>query len=165
MKLKEVIQRAGELAKLRTCSFSGVSIRRRNRLLCMEAYEDVICHTATKTAPWYVVPADNKWFPRVIVAPLSLTCWARWICVIPRLTTRNSRNWLRSRKRYSRSSKRNPLREFSSIGAGAKKTFSWAHRRSSGRDAVHRVRAGFSAPGAQQRVHSVEFFTALEIRD
>lgn len=34
----------------------------------MEAYEDMICHTATKTAPWYVVPADNKWFTRVIVA-------------------------------------------------------------------------------------------------
>src|SRR5262249_40214116 len=34
----------------------------------MEAYEDLICHTATKAAPWYVVPADNKWFSRVIVA-------------------------------------------------------------------------------------------------
>jgi len=34
----------------------------------MEAYEDMIRHTATKHAPWYVVPADNKWFTRVIVA-------------------------------------------------------------------------------------------------
>jgi PPK2 family polyphosphate:nucleotide phosphotransferase len=34
----------------------------------MEAYEDLICHTATKAAPWYVVPADNKWFSRVVVA-------------------------------------------------------------------------------------------------
>jgi len=34
----------------------------------MEAYEDMICNTATKHAPWYVVPADNKWFTRVIVA-------------------------------------------------------------------------------------------------
>ena len=32
------------------------------------AYEDVIQHTATKDAPWYVVPADNKWFTRVVVA-------------------------------------------------------------------------------------------------
>jgi PPK2 family polyphosphate:nucleotide phosphotransferase len=34
----------------------------------MEAYEDMIRNTATNRAPWYVVPADNKWFTRVIVA-------------------------------------------------------------------------------------------------
>lgn len=34
----------------------------------MEAYEDMIRNTATKAAPWYVVPADNKWFTRVVVA-------------------------------------------------------------------------------------------------
>jgi PPK2 family polyphosphate:nucleotide phosphotransferase len=34
----------------------------------MEAYEDTIRQTATKEAPWYVVPADNKWFTRVVVA-------------------------------------------------------------------------------------------------
>ena len=34
----------------------------------MEAYEDMIRNTATKEAPWYVVPADNKWFTRVVVA-------------------------------------------------------------------------------------------------
>ena len=33
-----------------------------------EAYEDVIRHTAAKHAPWYVVPADNKWFTRIVVA-------------------------------------------------------------------------------------------------
>ena len=32
------------------------------------AYEDMIRHTATKHAPWHVVPADNKWFTRVVVA-------------------------------------------------------------------------------------------------
>jgi PPK2 family polyphosphate:nucleotide phosphotransferase len=33
-----------------------------------EAYEDAIRATATKHAPWYVVPADHKWFTRVVVA-------------------------------------------------------------------------------------------------
>ena len=33
----------------------------------MEAYEDMIQNTATKATPWYVVPADNKWFTRVVV--------------------------------------------------------------------------------------------------
>jgi PPK2 family polyphosphate:nucleotide phosphotransferase len=34
----------------------------------MRAYEDTIRNTATAYAPWYVVPADNKWFTRVVVA-------------------------------------------------------------------------------------------------
>src|SRR5262249_48439535 len=34
----------------------------------MEAYEEMIQETATKDAPWYVVPADNKWFTRLIVS-------------------------------------------------------------------------------------------------
>jgi PPK2 family polyphosphate:nucleotide phosphotransferase len=34
----------------------------------MKAYEEMIQHTATGHAPWYVVPADNKWFSRIVVA-------------------------------------------------------------------------------------------------
>ena len=33
-----------------------------------QTYEDMIRNTATKHAPWYVVPADNKWFTRCVVA-------------------------------------------------------------------------------------------------
>ncbi len=33
----------------------------------MSAYEDMIRNTATKRAPWYVVPADNKWYTRLVV--------------------------------------------------------------------------------------------------
>jgi PPK2 family polyphosphate:nucleotide phosphotransferase len=34
----------------------------------MKAYEDMIIHTASQHSPWYVLPADNKWFTRVAVA-------------------------------------------------------------------------------------------------
>ena len=34
----------------------------------MNAYEDMLEHTSTEYAPWYVVPADNKWFTRLVVA-------------------------------------------------------------------------------------------------
>jgi len=34
----------------------------------MTAYEDMIRNTATPEAPWHVVPADNKWFTRLVVA-------------------------------------------------------------------------------------------------
>ena len=33
-----------------------------------EAYEDMIRNTASEYAPWYVVPADNKWFTRIVVS-------------------------------------------------------------------------------------------------
>src|SRR5229473_2982056 len=33
-----------------------------------EAYEEMMRRTATKQAPWYVIPADNKWFTRLVVA-------------------------------------------------------------------------------------------------
>ena len=34
----------------------------------MAAYEDMIRHTATRHAPWYVVPADHKWYTRLVVS-------------------------------------------------------------------------------------------------
>ena len=34
----------------------------------MSAYEDMIQNTASPHAPWFVVPADNKWFTRLVVA-------------------------------------------------------------------------------------------------
>ena len=34
----------------------------------MHAYEQMIRHTATEHAPWFVVPADHKWFTRLVVA-------------------------------------------------------------------------------------------------
>ncbi|HYV72813.1 MAG TPA: polyphosphate kinase 2 family protein [Candidatus Binatia bacterium] len=34
----------------------------------MRTYEETICATASKHAPWFVVPADNKWFTRLVVA-------------------------------------------------------------------------------------------------
>jgi PPK2 family polyphosphate:nucleotide phosphotransferase len=34
----------------------------------MHAYEDMVRNTATREAPWYVVPANHKWFARLVVA-------------------------------------------------------------------------------------------------
>ena len=34
----------------------------------MEAYEDMVRHTSSKHAPWFVVPANHKWFSRLVVA-------------------------------------------------------------------------------------------------
>ncbi len=34
----------------------------------MKAYEEVFTHTSTEWAPWHIIPADHKWFTRLIVA-------------------------------------------------------------------------------------------------
>jgi hypothetical protein len=34
----------------------------------MNAYQDMIVNTATPHAPWFIIPADNKWFTRLAVA-------------------------------------------------------------------------------------------------
>ena len=36
----------------------------------MEAYEDCIAHTSTEQAPWYVIPADHKWYMRLAVSEI-----------------------------------------------------------------------------------------------
>ena len=38
----------------------------------MAAYEDMLNHTSTRWAPWYVIPADKKWFTRLAVAAVLL---------------------------------------------------------------------------------------------
>jgi polyphosphate kinase 2 (PPK2 family) len=49
--------------------FSANDVRERQHWdAYMDAYEEAIRETATEGAPWYVVPADNKWFTRVVVA-------------------------------------------------------------------------------------------------
>lgn len=49
--------------------FSASDVRERE---CwddyQDAYEDMIRNTATKHAPWYIVPADNKWFTRLVIS-------------------------------------------------------------------------------------------------
>jgi PPK2 family polyphosphate:nucleotide phosphotransferase len=39
----------------------------------MAAYEDMFNHTSTEEAPWYIIPADNKWFMRTAVADVIIT--------------------------------------------------------------------------------------------
>jgi len=57
--------------------FSSADVREREHWdAYMAAYEDMIQHTATEEAPWYVVPADNKWFTRGVVAAAIIEAMA-----------------------------------------------------------------------------------------
>jgi len=49
--------------------FSAADLAERARWKdYMNAYEEMIRATSTEHAPWYVVPADHKWFTRLVVA-------------------------------------------------------------------------------------------------
>jgi PPK2 family polyphosphate:nucleotide phosphotransferase len=52
----------------------------------MAAYEDMLEHTSTKHAPWYVVPADNKWFTRLAVAAILWQTLADLKLEFPKVT-------------------------------------------------------------------------------
>lgn len=51
----------------------------------MKAYEEMIQETTTKHAPWYVLPADNKWFTRVVVAAAVIETLASLDLVYPKV--------------------------------------------------------------------------------
>ena len=49
------------------------------------AYEDMIRNTTTKESPWHVVPADNKWFSRLVVASAVIVTLADLKLAYPRV--------------------------------------------------------------------------------
>lgn len=67
--------------------FSLADVEERKRWAAyMAAYEDAIRNTAQPHAPWYVVPADRKWFTRLIVAAAMIETIARLQPDFPQLS-------------------------------------------------------------------------------
>ena len=64
----------------------------------MEAYEDAIRETATPESPWYVVPADNKWFTRAVVAAAVIKSLASLDLCYPRPDAAKRRELERARR-------------------------------------------------------------------
>jgi hypothetical protein len=51
----------------------------------MKAYEDAIRETSTPYAPWYVVPADHKWFTRLVVVAAAIDALEEMDLAFPRV--------------------------------------------------------------------------------
>ena len=51
----------------------------------MHAYEDMIRNTSRDEAPWYVVPADNKWFTRIVVSAAIVEAMGRLDLQFPKV--------------------------------------------------------------------------------
>ena len=58
---------------------------RRHWSAYKKAYEEMIRHTASECAPWYVVPADNKWFTRLVIGAAILDTMASLDLALPTL--------------------------------------------------------------------------------
>jgi PPK2 family polyphosphate:nucleotide phosphotransferase len=64
----------------------------------MNAYEDVFTQTSTKAAPWYIIPADNKWFMRLAVAAITYQTLEDLDLKYPVLTKDKKNELLEARK-------------------------------------------------------------------
>src|SRR5262249_29544924 len=68
----------------------------------MAAYEDMIRRTATMDAPWHVVPADNKWFTRLVVAAAVIQALEALNLGYPKVDARLGRQIAAARRRLAR---------------------------------------------------------------
>ena len=64
----------------------------------MKAYEETIRETATEDSPWYVVPADNKWFTRVVVAAAVIDALASLDLCYPKVSAAKAKELAEARK-------------------------------------------------------------------
>lgn len=73
--------------------FSAADVReRRHWDDYMHAYEEAIRATASKAAPWYVVPADNKWFTRLVVAAAVVEAVDKLDLAYPKVTAEQKKD-------------------------------------------------------------------------
>ncbi|MBF2028696.1 MAG: polyphosphate kinase 2 family protein [Oscillatoriales cyanobacterium C42_A2020_001] len=64
----------------------------------MNAYEDVFNHTSTQWAPWYIIPADRKWYTRLIVAGIIHQTLQNLGLQYPEVTQEQKQSLLEARK-------------------------------------------------------------------
>ena len=83
---KRFLERVDEASKNWKFSLNDVHERQHWKDY-MRAYEDAIRETATKDAPWFVVPADRKWFTRMVVAAAVVEALEELDLHFPKVTT------------------------------------------------------------------------------
>jgi PPK2 family polyphosphate:nucleotide phosphotransferase len=80
--------------------FSAADLEERSRWDdYMRAYEQALSKTSTKHAPWFVVPADHKWFTRLTVAELVVDALESLDLALPKLSKEQADALAAARKR------------------------------------------------------------------
>jgi len=70
----------------------------------MHAFEEAIRATASKNAPWYVVPADNKWFTRLLVAAAIVDAVEKLDLAFPKVDAKKEKELATARAELARES-------------------------------------------------------------
>ena len=83
----------------------------------MEAYEEMIRETATEDSPWYVVPAENKWFTRVMVAAAVIDALSSLDLSYPKVSEAKRKELAEARKLLIA---KNELRRRGAMTAGSR---------------------------------------------
>jgi PPK2 family polyphosphate:nucleotide phosphotransferase len=94
---KQFLERIDDPAKRWKFSMADVT-ERRLWPRYMDAYEEAIRETSRKHAPWYVVPADNKWFTRLAVAAALVEALDRLKLDYPKVTGKALAELARARR-------------------------------------------------------------------
>ncbi|HUR20144.1 MAG TPA: PPK2 family polyphosphate kinase [Vicinamibacterales bacterium] len=95
---RRFLARLSDPAKRWKLSVSDVNERRRWTHY-MTAYQEAIQATSSRHAPWYVVPADNKWFTHLAVAQIAIETLEQLNLTVPELSRREQRLLRDARRR------------------------------------------------------------------
>jgi len=80
--------------------FEAADLNERDRWdAYVRAYEQALTETSTRHAPWYIVPADHKWFTRLVIAELVIEALESLDLAFPALTTAQIEALAEARKR------------------------------------------------------------------
>jgi PPK2 family polyphosphate:nucleotide phosphotransferase len=95
---RRFLERLNDPAKKWKFSVNDVNERLRWKEY-MAAYEKAMCATSTPEAPWYIVPADHKWFTRLAVATIAIETLESLNLHVPALSRRDHRALRHARRR------------------------------------------------------------------
>jgi len=84
------------------------------------AYQDTLRHTSTAAAPWYVVPADHKWFARLVIGSAIVSTLETLNLHFPRADTSSLQEFKELRKALESKEKGREKRAAKVAGRGAK---------------------------------------------
>jgi polyphosphate kinase 2 (PPK2 family) len=88
----------------KTWKFSVADLAERDRWdEYMRAYERALSKTSTKESPWFVVPADRKWFTRIVIAELVARTLEGLDLSVPTLSKAARQALVAARRRLQRS--------------------------------------------------------------
>jgi polyphosphate kinase 2 (PPK2 family) len=98
---KRLLERLDDPAK--NWKFSAADVQERAKWHAyMSVYRDALAATSRDNAPWYVIPADHKWFAHVVIADIIVKALDGADLSFPKLTPKQRQELLQARRQLVR---------------------------------------------------------------